>query len=547
MANPKQTVVREASFLMAAQLVCSIIGLLYRSPLHMIMGSVGDGYYSFAYEWYTIILLISSYSIPTAISKVMSERVARHEYKNAQKVFRASVFYVLGVGGLGCLVTFFGAPFFLSTQPDAVLALRILAPTIVFSGLLGCLRGYFQAQRSMFPTAVSRVVEQIVNAVVSVLAAWLFTKSFAGGDEGLIAKYGAAGGTLGTGAGVLAGILFMLFVCVVNMKLLSSRIRRDRHSKEETYGEVFKVIFLMVTPIIFSTFIYNASAIVDQNIYNYCMLWRNVPAAEASSQYGIFSYQFKPIINIPIAMASATSTALIPAVAAAMAAGKREDAVARIDECMKLSSFLAIPAAVGLAVLSIPVIRILYPSANVDAAGLLLSVGAISVVFYSFSTVTNGVLQGLGHPSVPMKNAAIALLVNAAVAFALVGFTSMGVLGVLIATVVYAATVTFLNALSMKRYLRYKHDLRRLILAPLRAALAMGVVCGCIYWLPAFLLPGIFGRYLPSALLTVAAVLAGIFTYVVLYTRTTGMTDEEMRKLPMGTKLLSLLRRLHIR
>lgn len=547
MANPKQTVVREASFLMAAQLVCSIIGLLYRSPLHMIMGSVGDGYYSFAYEWYTIILLISSYSIPTAISKVMSERVARHEYKNAQKVFRASVFYVLGVGGLGCLVTFFGAPFFLSTQPDAVLALRILAPTIVFSGLLGCLRGYFQAQRSMFPTAVSRVVEQIVNAVVSVLAAWLFTKSFAGGDEGLIAKYGAAGGTLGTGAGVLAGILFMLFVCAVNMKLLCSRIRRDRHSKEETYGEVLKVIFLMVTPIIFSTFIYNASAIVDQNIYNYCMLWRNVPAAEASSQYGIFSYQFKPIINIPIAMASATSTALIPAVAAAMAAGKREDAVARIDECMKLSSFLAIPAAVGLAVLSIPVIRILYPSANVDAAGLLLSVGAISVVFYSFSTVTNGVLQGLGHPSVPMKNAAIALLVNAAVAFALVGFTSMGVLGVLIATVVYAATVTFLNAISMKRYLRYKHDLRRLILAPLRAALAMGVVCGCIYWLPAFLLPGIFGRYLPSALLTAAAVLAGIFTYVVLYTRTTGMTDEEMRKLPMGTKLLSLLRRLHIR
>ena len=547
MANTKKTVVREASFLMAAQLVCSIIGLLYRSPLHLIMGSVGDGYYSFAYEWYTIILLISSYSIPTAISKVMSERVAKRQFKNAQKVFRASILYVVVVGGLGCLVTFFGAPLFLSTQPDAVLALRILAPTIVFSGLLGCLRGYFQAQNSMFPTAVSRVVEQVVNAVVSVLAAWLFTKSFAGGDEALVAKYGAAGGTLGTGAGVLAGIFFMLFVCGVNMKFLSGRIRRDRHKREETYGEVFKVIFLMVTPIIFSTFIYNASAIVDQNIYNYCMLWRNVPAAEASSQYGIFSYQFKPIINIPIAMSSATSTALIPAVAAAMAAGKREDAVARIDECMKLSSFLAIPAAVGLAVLSLPVIRILYPSANVDAAGLLLSIGAISVVFYSFSTVTNGVLQGLGHPSVPMKNAAIALLVNAAVAFGLVAFTPLGVLGVLVATVVYAATVTILNAFSLRRYLQYKHDFRRLILAPLRAALVMGLVCGVIYWVPALLLPGIFEKYIPSALLTVAAVLAGIFTYVVLYTKTTGMTDEEMRRLPMGTKLLSLLRRLHIR
>ncbi|MGX8727999.1 MAG: lipid II flippase MurJ, partial [Lachnospiraceae bacterium] len=446
-----------------------------------------------------------------------------------------------------CLVTFFGAPIFLSTQPDAVLALRILSPTIVFSGLLGCLRGYFQAQNSMFPTAVSRVVEQIVNAVVSVLAAWLFTRSFANGEEMLVAKFGAAGGTLGTGAGVLAGILFMLFVALVNMKLLSRRVLRDRHRKEESYREVFRIIFLMVTPIIFSTFIYNSTAIVDQNIYNYFMLWRGVPSAEASSQYGIFSYQFKPIINIPIAMSSATSTALIPAVAAAMAGGKREDAIARIDECMKLSSFLAIPAAVGLAVLSTPVIRILYPSANADAAGLLLSIGAVSVVFYSFSTVTNGVLQGLGHPSAPMKNAAIALLVNAVVAVVLVGFTPLGILGVLIATVVYAAAVTFLNGFSMRRYLKYRHDLRRLILAPLSAALVMGLVCGGIYWLPTVLFPGVFGRYLPSALLTAIAVIAGIFTYVILYTKATGMTDEEMRKLPMGTKLLSLLRRLRIR
>lgn len=546
MANTKKNVVKEASFLMAAQLVCSIIGLLYRSPLHMIMGSVGDGYYSFAYEWYTIILLISSYSIPTAISKVISERIAMHKYKNAQKVFRASVFYVLAVGGLGCLVTFFGAPLFLSTQPDAVLALRILAPTIVLSGLLGCLRGYFQAHGSMFPTALSRVLEQVVNAVVSVLAAWLFTRAFAN-NEGEVAKFGAAGGTLGTGAGVLMGILFMLFVAVVNMKLLSRRIKRDKTGEEESYRQVFRVIFLMVTPIIFSTFIYNASAIVDQNIYNYFMLFRGVSAAEASSQYGIFSYQFKPIINIPIAMSSATSTALIPAVAAAMAGGKRDEAVSRIDECMRLSAFLAVPAAVGLSILSLPVIRILYPSANATAAGALLSVGAISVIFYSFSTVTNGVLQGLGHPSIPMRNAAIALLVNAVVAVILVGLTPLGVLGVLIATVVYAATVTILNGFSLKRYLSYKHDFKELLFAPLRASLVMGAVVALVYWVPAMLFTGFFGRYIPNALLAAVAVLSGILVYLVVYFKTTGMPDEEIRRLPMGTKLLVILRKLKVR
>ena len=43
--------------------------------------------------------------------------------------------------------------------------------------------------------------------------------SFAGGqDTSVRASYGAAGGTIGTGAGVLAGLLFMVFVYVLNKK-----------------------------------------------------------------------------------------------------------------------------------------------------------------------------------------------------------------------------------------------------------------------------------------------------------------------------------------
>ena len=119
MAEKKGAVVKQAAFLMAAQLICSVVGLLYRSPLHLIMGDVGDGYYTYAYEWYTIILLISSYSIPMAISKVMAERLALGQYRNAQKVFHGALLYVLGVGGIGACVAFFGAPLFLTATPDA--------------------------------------------------------------------------------------------------------------------------------------------------------------------------------------------------------------------------------------------------------------------------------------------------------------------------------------------------------------------------------------------------------------------------------------------
>lgn len=546
MAEKKGAVVKQAAFLMAAQLICSVIGLLYRSPLHLIMGDVGDGYYTYAYEWYTIILLISSYSIPMAISKVMAERLALGQYRNAQKVFHGSLLYVLVVGGIGAGVAFFGAPLFLTATPDAVLALRILAPTILMSGFLGCLRGYFQAQNNMMPTAISRVVEQILNAVMSVFAAWLLTRPFIG-NENLTGKYGAAGGTIGTGSGVLIGIVFMLIVYMMNRGKYMDQIAKDTTKKTESFLDVFKVIFLMVTPIIFATCIYNATAIVDQNIFSYSMLARGADAMEISRQYALFGYRFKPIINIPIALSSATSTALIPAVATAMASDNKKDARDKINECMKLSTFIAIPAAIGLCVLSYPVIRILYPTGDVKGAALILSLGSVSVIFYSLSTVTNGVLQGLGHPSIPVRHAAIALAINALAAFVTVRYLGMGAVGVLLATVLYAFTVMYMNAVSLKSILGYKHDINNLIIQPLKAALVMGVVVGIIFWVPYILLPNVFGRYLMSAILTMVSVMVGVLVYAVIYTKSTGITDAEIRRLPMGTKILVLLRKLHVR
>ena len=546
MAEKKGAVVKQAAFLMAAQLICSVVGLLYRSPLHLIMGDVGDGYYTYAYEWYTIILLISSYSIPMAISKVMAERLALGQYRNAQKVFHGALLYVLGVGGIGACVAFFGAPLFLTATPDAVLALRILAPTILLSGFLGCLRGYFQAQNNMMPTAISRVVEQILNAIMSVFAAWLLTRPYLG-NENLTGKFGAAGGTIGTGSGVAIGIVFMLFMYMLNRKTYMAQIESDKTGKTESFADVFKVIFLMVTPIIFATCIYNATAIVDQNIFSYSMVARGVGAMDISRQYALFGYRFKPIINIPIALSSATSTALIPAVATAMASNNRKDAKDKINECMLLSTFIAIPAAIGLCVLSYPVIRILYPTGDVKGAAMLLSLGSISVVFYSLSTVTNGVLQGLGHPSVPVRNAAVALAINALAAFVTVRYLGMGATGVLLATVLYAYTVMTMNAVALKKFLGYEHDINRLILQPLKAALVMGAVVGIIFWVPYKLLPGVFDRYLMSAVLTMVSVLIGVIVYAIIYTKSTGMTDAEIRRLPMGSKILVLLRKLHVR
>ncbi|HIU77233.1 MAG TPA: oligosaccharide flippase family protein, partial [Candidatus Pelethocola excrementipullorum] len=240
--SKKNSLMKNASLLMAASMISRIIGLLYRRPLGQVLGLEGLGYYGYASNLYAILLLISSFSIPMAVSKVVSERLALKQYRNAHKVFLGALAYASVVGGIAGLVAFFGGKILLpQNQQNAVLALRVLAPTIFLSAILGVFRGYFQAHNSMMPTSISQIVEQIINAVISVLAGYLLIKGFAT-DDTTHAIYGAAGGTMGTGAGVLAGLLFMLFVYAVNRKTIQRRVDRDVYHEEETFGEVFKII-----------------------------------------------------------------------------------------------------------------------------------------------------------------------------------------------------------------------------------------------------------------------------------------------------------------
>lgn len=543
MKSKKGAVIKQASFLMIAGLLCRVIGLLYRSPLSEIIGQTGGGYYSYANEWYSILLLISAYSIPTAVSKVMAERLAMKRYRDAQRVFKASLLYVVVVGGITSILCYVLAPVLLSKTPGAVLALRVLSPVILLSGLLGVMRGYFQAHNNMMPTSISQIGEQIVHAIISIMAAYLLTRSLLGTDR--MAEVGAAGGTLGTGAGAVIALLFMVMVYGINKKTIIRNIAHDKSRRVESYGEIFKVILLMITPVIFSTCVYNISGVVDQTIYSYMSSWKGLTPVETANAYASYSYYCKPIINIPVAMGSAMATAIIPAVASHFALGEKKEAVSRIDECIKFTMFIGFPAAIGLGVLSYPVIHMLYPSANAAEAGVILSVGAISVVFYCLSSVTNGVLQGLGKPKIPVIHAAIALGVNI-VTLVLLMWMGLGVMSIMIVTVLFSLVVCILNTISIWKILRYKPEPKSAFVYPAAAGIGMGVIVGAIYWIPKILLPNLVERYIASAVLTLIAVLVGVLVYLILYLKISRMPEEEIRKLPMGTKIVRVVKILHI-
>ena len=536
----KNNFVMQAGILASAGIISRIIGLLYRSPLTEVIGELGLGYYQAAYGFYTIVLLISSYSIPSAISKVIAQKLALREYRNAHRIFLCSMAYVLVVGGIASLFLFFGAGIFV--EEAVIPLLRSLAPTILVYGILGVLRGYFQAHKSMAQTSVSQILEQIANAVVSIGAAYLLINSFMGGMEMPVdtagqvkrATYGAVGSAMGTGVGVLAALLFMAGIYGLNRRIIQRRIRNDRHRHMDSYGEILRTITAVVTPFILSTAVYNLSGTVNNAVYTKILpSLKELDSVELYSNWGIFSGQALTISNIPIAFASAMAAAMIPSVAQLMASKDIGGARQKIGVAVKTTMLISIPCAVGLLVLARPVTYLLFPRSEevVSLASRLLMTLSLSVVFYALSTLNSSILQGLGRVNIPIVNAFIALVLQTAVALGLLFYTGLELYSMAVANTVYSGAMCILNQISVRKAVGYRQEVLKTFVIPFAASLFMGAFAWAVY-------EGLLMMTGSMRISVIPAILAGACVYFAMLIILRGVTEKELRGFPKGHLLV---------
>lgn len=536
-SRKKDGLIMQAGILAAAGIIVRIIGLLYNSPMNAILGDEGMGYYNTAYYAYTIVLLISSYSIPSAISKVIAQKLAVKEYRNAHRIFQCALIYVLVVGSIAGLFVFFGAGLLVQID-NAIPALRVLAPTIFLSGILGVLRGYFQAHRTMVQTSVSQILEQLLNAGFSIWLAYVLMNAFVlQGQSGSVAM-GAAGGAIGTGIGVLTALLFMAAVYGLNRPMLQRRIQRDTH-RDESWGSILKMIFQVVTPFILSTFIYNANTFINQTIYQSVMIRvKGFSDVLVAAHTGIVGKPVK-ISNIPIALASAMATALIPDISGNYAKGDLKEARNEVAKSMKVTMLISIPAAVGIGVLSKPIMWVLYPQReSIDLAARLLSVLSVSVVFYAISTLTNAVLQSIGKLNRPVANAAFALVLQTAALIAMIYFLdpSYGPYYYMAAIILYSFFMCALNQAAVRKHLAYRQEIDRTFLRPILSSVIMGAVVFLIYRCLYYLVP-------VNLLALLVSVTVGAAVYFVLILKWHVVTEKELAGMPKGYMLLAFARK----
>ena len=529
----------QGSILAAAGIIVRFIGLLYRIPMTRILGEDGNGYYSIAYEIYNVGLILSSYSLPLAISKLIAVTRVQNRHQDAKRVFQSGLVFGLIAGGIMTLILLFGADWITTTifnSPNSALPLRVMAPTIFVFSIMGVIRGYFQGEGNMVPTSISQIIEQVVNAIVSITASWYFMNWFAAREN--VGSYGASGGTLGTLTGAVAAFVFLLFMMLRYRRKNAGILNQPQAIPTETWKNVYTMLFLTLTPIILSQFVYQLSGSVDNAMFGRIMGAKGFAEKERATLIGIYSSKYRLLSNVPVAIATSLGTSMIPSIVHSRIQNDQDNVHHKISLTVKFNMLIAIPCAVGMGVLASPIMRLIFGDGRALTANLMM-IGAPAVIFFSLSTVTNAVLQGIDLMRKSVTHSAISLVIHAVLVYIMLNFMNLGAYGLVIGNVTFALVVCVLNWIAIGKALGYRQEVRTTFLLPLFSSAIMGAAAYGVY----AAVNALTHHYQLGLLVSIPV---AMILYGILIILTRAVTEKELPDMPFGRKLLRLCKRVHL-
>lgn len=541
--NKNQDFLLQGGVLASAAILGRIIGLIYRIPLTSVIGDLGNNYYGCAFDIYNIFLLISSYSLPMAVSRIVSDYRSKGESRNAYRVLKCAFLFAMFAGAAAGAAIFFGARFITGTvfqTPLSMYALRVLAPTLLITAFLGVLRGFFQGMENMYPSAVSQVLEQLVNAFVSVLAAYYLASrgesigKVLANEEGYHAAYGAAGAAVGTTVGAAFSLFFLYILYKGFIRIWRKKMRKE-HIKRIPNEILFRRMMLTVLPFLAASVLFNLNVVIEQGIFKH-MMKAQAQADQIALWWGVFSGKFRTLINLPIAIAAAIGAACIPSITASFVKERHEETVEKTELAIRFVMLIAFPFSFVLMLLSAPLMEFLFQDSQPLASGLLLAGGMI-VILYSLSTVTASILQGIGKLRAPVVNSGIALVLEVVSLIAMLKFTKLQIYAVVAAMTVFGICVTLLNQIALYRSGYWAPEFMKTFVLP--------GVCASIMASMSWIIETALSQVIEWKYVTVpVAIVCGVLVYLILLLTLRAMTPEEMRQFPGGRWMANIMERM---
>jgi stage V sporulation protein B len=528
-SNPvkRQSFLQGAAILALATAVVKIIGACYKIPLGIVIGDAGYGYFTTAYDIYSVLLMISTTGLPVAMSRMISEARTLDRSAQIRKIYRTSlmVFLILGVVGSGGMLILCKPLAGWMNSPNSWIAIASLAPALFFICLISAYRGFFQGQSNMTPTAVSQVFEALSKLIIGLTIAWIIMKR----------THNAAAAAGGAIVGVTIGCIISASYLGIKHRAASRELAADGGETDST-SKTAKTLLSIAIPITLGSAGLQIINLIDAKIVMQQLLG---PAGflqeDADVLKGIYNF-CQTIFNLPCAFITPLTVSIIPAVTEHLTLKDRKAARSVEESGLRIMSLLSMPCAMGLAVLAGPILQMLrgYEGANLKTGAVLLAVLGVAVVFNSLVLLTNAIMQAHGYVSLPVISMIIGGIVKIIINYILVGRPGINIMGAPIGTLCCYMTISALNLLVMRRVVNTRPRVLSTMLKPLAAAAAMGAA--------AFLVCEGLTKLLPQKLACLIAICIAGAVYVALVVVLKIITPEDLALLPGSEKIAKLLR-----
>lgn len=569
MKRKQQGFLGGALVLLLAVAIVKGIGALFKIPLNAVIGDVGMGYFGTAYTLYNPVFSLATAGFPVAISRTASEWLARKRYRDVRRLHALSVPIFLLLGALACAFMLLAAPPFLSFinrgDQNALAAVYTLAPAVFFGSLSAVYRGYYEGLGDMRPTAFSEVAEAVCKLVIG-LSASCFVMHRA------MEEYSAAGTVFGSPVtseeyarsaalpwaaaaallGVTVGSVISFLVLWLTYRLRGDGITREQLARAPAPARRKTIVAALVrtaVPVALGALAVNLSSLVDtaflQNRMNALM---QTDAEALLSQYGSF---LRPediaqgrvptalfgcytnaltLFTIVPAMTQAFGISALPNVTAAWAGGSRVKLEHSVENVLRISALVTMPAGLALSVLADPIARLLGYNPISGRILVLLGLGA---VFAAVNVPINSMLQAVGRIDLPVKLLCTGLVIKVGLNYVLTGIPEINVMGAGVGTLVCYFFLAFFGLAALGRETGLHMRLFRLFGKPL--------LCACLAAAAGWQTAALAHRLWPGRLEALPAMAVFLLVYGMCVLLFRVLRRSDINALPGGEKIAKIL------
>ncbi|MCK5129259.1 MAG: polysaccharide biosynthesis protein [Clostridiales bacterium] len=519
----RKSFIKGAATLGVAGILVKAIGILYRIPLANLLGTEGSALYQTAYPFYTVLLMLSTAGLPPVISKLVSQHIALGDRAGAKKIFRVALVLLATLGLVFAIALFLFSETLaiMVKDPLASITIAYIAPAILFVAVMSAIRGYFQGLQNMFPTAMTQVIEQVVKVGMGLTLAYVML------PKGV--EYAAAGAILG----VVISEFIALCVITVYYFLRREKVPKDEVSSQSV-GNILKKIITLAIPILIGASIMPIVSLSDTIIIRARLMTIGYTLESARSLFGIFSFYVNTLVNVPGTISLAFCVSILPVISSAHSNGQIDAIKNNTKIGFKMAMLVGLPSAVGLAILSTPIIDLLYGSKltinEVALAGQLLSIIAGGVIFLSILQTLNGVLQGLGKVIVPVIALGSGAVIKIILGYILIGTPSINIYGAPISTFSCYLVAAIIDIVIVKKLTGVHFGFRECLLRPALASIFMGAAAWGSY--------ALLSSIINTSFATIIAVLVGVVIFVLCIPIFGVLSRSEILGLPSGSRMI---------